>query len=219
MYVCGPTVYNYIHIGNARVFVFFDVVRRYLQYKGYDVKYVQNFTDVDDKLIRTANEEGTTVPEVAERYIRAYFEDMDALGVRRADVHPRATEHIPDMIEAIRELIDKGWAYERDGDVYYRALKKDDYGKLSHQAIADLKAGARIEVNERKEHPLDFALWKKAKPGEIKWDSPWGKGGLDGISSARSCLANIWAKRSISTLAARTCVFRTTKTKSRRVRP
>jgi cysteinyl-tRNA synthetase len=176
MYVCGPTVYNYIHIGNARVFVFFDVVRRYLQYKGYDVKYVQNFTDVDDKLIRTANEEGTTVPEVAERYIRAYFEDMDALGVRRADVHPRATEHIPDMIEAIRELIDKGWAYERDGDVYYRALKKDDYGKLSHQAIADLKAGARIEVNERKEHPLDFALWKKAKPGEIKWDSPWGEG-------------------------------------------
>jgi cysteinyl-tRNA synthetase len=176
MYVCGPTVYNYIHIGNARVFVFFDVVRRYLQYKGYDVKYVQNFTDVDDKLIRTANEEGTTVQEVADRYIQAYFEDMDALGVRRADVHPRATEHITDMIEAIRELIDKGWAYERDGDVYYRALKKNDYGKLSHQAIADLKAGARIEVNERKEHPLDFALWKKAKPGEIKWDSPWGEG-------------------------------------------
>lgn len=176
MYVCGPTVYNYIHIGNARVFVFFDVVRRYLQYKGYDVKYVQNFTDVDDKLIRTANEEGTTVPEVADRYIRAYFEDMDALGVRRADVHPRATEHIQDMIEAIRELVDKGWAYERGGDVYYRALKKDDYGKLSHQSIADLKAGSRIEVNERKENPLDFALWKKAKPGEIKWESPWGEG-------------------------------------------
>ncbi|OYD06556.1 cysteine--tRNA ligase [Paludifilum halophilum] len=177
MYVCGPTVYNYIHIGNARVFVFFDVVRRYLQYRGFDVTYVQNFTDVDDRLIRAAAEEGTTVPELAERYIRAYFEDMDALGVQRADVHPRATEHIPGMVEGISRLIEKGYAYERDGDVYYRALRKDDYGKLSHQSVEELKSGARVEVDEKKENPLDFALWKKTKPGEeIAWDSPWGKG-------------------------------------------
>jgi cysteinyl-tRNA synthetase len=176
MYVCGPTVYNYIHIGNARVFVFFDVVRRYLQYKGFEVTYVQNFTDVDDKLIKAAQEEGVAVPELAERYIAAYFEDMDALGVKRADVHPRATEHIPEMIEAIQNLIDKGHAYEVKGDVYFRSLSKEDYGKLSHQSIDELKSGARIEVNERKENPLDFALWKAAKPGEISWDSPWGKG-------------------------------------------
>ncbi|GGE21125.1 cysteine--tRNA ligase [Marinithermofilum abyssi] len=176
MYVCGPTVYNYIHIGNARVFVFFDVVRRYLQYKGFEVTYVQNFTDVDDKLIKAAQEEGVAVPELAERYIAAYFEDMDALGVKRADVHPRATEHIPEMIEAIQNLIDKGHAYEINGDVYFRSLSKEDYGKLSHQSIDELKSGARIEVNERKENPLDFALWKAAKPGEISWDSPWGKG-------------------------------------------
>ncbi|PTX58155.1 cysteinyl-tRNA synthetase [Melghirimyces profundicolus] len=176
MYVCGPTVYNYIHIGNARVFVFFDVVRRYLEYKGYEVTYVQNFTDVDDRLIETAQQEGTTVKELAERYIRAYFEDMDALGVKRADVHPKATEHIGEMVEGIRILLEKGYAYERDGDVYYRALKKEDYGKLSHQTLEELKAGARVEVNEKKESPLDFALWKKSKPGEISWDSPWGKG-------------------------------------------
>jgi cysteinyl-tRNA synthetase len=176
MYVCGPTVYNYIHIGNARVFVFFDVVRRYLRHLGYKVTYVQNFTDVDDRLINASRETGMSVPEIAERYIRAYFEDMDALGVERADVHPRATEHIDGMIEAIRTLIDKGYAYEKNGDVYYRTLRKDGYGKLSHQSLDELKAGARIEVNELKEHPLDFALWKAAKPGEISWDSPWGPG-------------------------------------------
>lgn len=176
MYVCGPTVYNYIHIGNARVFVFFDVVRRYLQYKGYDVTYVQNFTDVDDRLIERSHQENTTVEELAERYIQAYFDDMDALGVNRADIHPRATEHIPEMLEAIRSLLDKGYAYEREGDVYYRSLRKKDYGKLSKQSMEELNAGARVEVNEKKENPLDFALWKKAKPGEISWESPWGRG-------------------------------------------
>ncbi|SFG23481.1 cysteinyl-tRNA synthetase [Planifilum fulgidum] len=176
IYVCGPTVYNYIHIGNARVFVFFDVVRRYLKYRGYAVTYVQNLTDVDDKLIKASKETGRPVPEIAETYIRAFFEDMDSLGVERADVHPRATEHIPEMIEAIRTLIDKGYAYERNGDVYFRAMAKEGYGKLSHQSLEELKAGARVEVNEQKENPLDFALWKRAKPGEISWESPWGRG-------------------------------------------
>ena len=176
IYVCGPTVYNFIHIGNARVFVFFDVVRRYLRSRGYRVTYVQNFTDVDDKLIRASKETGKPVPEIAEQYIQAYFEDMDTLGVQRADVHPRATEHIPEMIEAIRDLIDKGYAYEKNGDVYFRSLRKKDYGKLSHQSLEELKAGARIEINEQKEHPLDFALWKAAKPGEISWETPWGRG-------------------------------------------
>ncbi|AQS54508.1 cysteine--tRNA ligase [Novibacillus thermophilus] len=176
MYVCGPTVYNHIHIGNARPFVVFDVVRRYLKYKGYDVKYVQNFTDVDDKLIRAAREEGSTVPEIAERYIDAYFDAVDKLGVHRADVHPRVTENMPDIIESIRQLLDKGVAYESEQHVYFRARSQKDYGKLSHQSPDELKAGARVEVNEAKEDPLDFVLWKPAKPGEIAWDSPWGKG-------------------------------------------
>lgn len=176
MYVCGPTVYNYIHIGNARVFVFFDVVRRYLQHLGYQVIYVQNFTDVDDRLIQASKQTGESVPVIAERYINAYFEDMDALGVQRANVHPRATEHIPEMLEAVKVLLEKGYAYEKNGDVYYRSLQKKDYGKLSHQSLEELKSGARIEVNELKEHPLDFALWKAAKPGEISWETPWGPG-------------------------------------------
>lgn len=176
MYVCGPTVYNYIHIGNARVFVFFDVVRRYLRHLGYKVTYVQNFTDVDDRLINASKETGETVPQIAERYIEAYFADMDAIGVERADVHPRATEHINEMIEAVKTLIEKGYAYEKNGDVYFRSLHKKDYGKLSHQSLEELKTGARIEVNEQKEHPLDFALWKAAKPGEISWETPWGPG-------------------------------------------
>lgn len=180
MYVCGPTVYNYIHIGNARVFVFFDVVRRFFQHLGYKVTYVQNFTDIDDRLIEASQQTGMSVKEIAEKYIEAYFEDMDALGVKRADVHPRATEHIDEMIEAIQTLMKKGFAYERNGDVYFRTLKKKDYGKLSKQPLDELKAGARIEVNEEKEHPLDFALWKAAKPGEIKWDTPWGIPGRPG---------------------------------------
>lgn len=176
MYVCGPTVYNHIHIGNARPFVFFDVVRRYLQYKGYVVRYVQNFTDVDDKLIRAAREEKTTVFELADRYIAAYFDVTDRLGVKRADVHPRVTEFIPEIIDSVALLVEKGFAYEKEQNVYFRARKMKDYGKLSHQSLDELQAGARVEVSEAKEDPLDFVLWKPAKPGEIAWDSPWGKG-------------------------------------------
>ncbi|MBB5148897.1 cysteine--tRNA ligase [Ureibacillus thermosphaericus] len=176
MYVCGPTVYNYIHIGNARPAIVYDTVRRYLQYKGFDVKYVSNFTDVDDKIIKAANELGEEVSELTERFIKAYFEDITALGCKKADVHPRVTEHMDEIIEFIKVLINKGYAYESQGDVYFRTRKFEGYGKLSHQSIDDLKVGARIEAGEKKEDPLDFALWKAAKPGEIHWSSPWGEG-------------------------------------------
>ncbi|ASS87511.1 cysteine--tRNA ligase [Geobacillus sp. FSL K6-0789] len=176
MYVCGPTVYNYIHIGNARAAIVFDTIRRYLEFRGYDVTYVSNFTDVDDKLIKAARELGESVPAIAERFIEAYFEDIQALGCKKADIHPRVTENIGTIIEFIQALIDKGYAYEVDGDVYYRTRKFPGYGKLSHQSIDELQAGARIEVGEKKDDPLDFALWKAAKEGEICWDSPWGKG-------------------------------------------
>lgn len=176
MYCCGPTVYNYIHVGNARPIIMFDVLRRYLEYRGYDVTFVQNFTDVDDKIIKRAQEEGISSAEVAEKYIKEYWTDVNALGVRAADVHPKATENIPQIIEIIETLIEKGYAYERDGDVYYRTLKFRDYGKLSHQNLEELQAGARIEVNDVKENPMDFALWKAAKPGEPAWESPWGMG-------------------------------------------
>ncbi|MBD1372388.1 cysteine--tRNA ligase [Hazenella sp. IB182357] len=176
MYVCGPTVYNYIHIGNARAFTFFDVVRRYLEHTGFQVTYVQNFTDVDDRLIEESKQTGEAVPVIAEKYIEAYFADMDGMGVKRADIHPRATEHITEMIEAIQVLIEKGYAYEKNGDIYFRTNAKEDYGKLTHQSRTDLKTGVRIEVNEEKEDPTDFALWKNAKPGEISWKSPWGEG-------------------------------------------
>ena len=176
MYVCGPTVYNYIHIGNARPAIAFDTVRRYLEYKGYDVKYVSNFTDVDDKLIKAAQELNQTVPEVADRFIDAFFEDTGALNVKKATVHPRVMDHMPDIVAFIKVLIDKGHAYESNGDVYFKTRSFDDYGKLSHQSIDDLKVGARIETGDLKKDPLDFALWKKAKDGEINWDSPWGQG-------------------------------------------
>ncbi|WP_214269682.1 cysteine--tRNA ligase [Mammaliicoccus lentus] len=176
MYVCGPTVYNYIHIGNARSTVAFDVVRRYLEYKGYEVDYVSNFTDVDDKLIRTANELGQTVPEIADRFIQAFYEDTGALNCKRGTSNPRVMDHMDDIIEFIKVLVVKGYAYESGGDVYYRTRRFEGYGKLSHQSIDDLKVGARIETGEQKEDELDFTLWKKAKPGEIKWDSPWGPG-------------------------------------------
>lgn len=176
MYVCGPTVYNYIHIGNSRPVIVYDTVRRYLQYAGYEVKFVSNFTDVDDKIIKTANELGEEVFELTERFIAAYFEDITALGCKKADVHPRVTDHMDDIIEFIGVLVDKGYAYESQGDVYYRTRKFNGYGKLSHQSIDDLQVGARIEVGEKKEDPLDFALWKAAKPGEIFWSSPWGDG-------------------------------------------
>ncbi len=176
IYVCGPTVYNYIHVGNGRMAVVFDVVRRYFLYRGYKVRYVQNYTDVDDKLIRAAQEMKLTVPEVAERFIAAYQEDLRALGVKPADVHPRVTEHMEEIIRFIKGLVEKGLAYEAKGDVYYRVSSFPEYGKLSHQSIEDLRSGARVEIGENKENPLDFALWKKAKEGEISWESPWGEG-------------------------------------------
>ncbi|OIJ17119.1 cysteine--tRNA ligase [Anaerobacillus alkalilacustris] len=176
MYVCGPTVYNYIHIGNARPAIIFDMVRRYLEFRGYDVTYVSNFTDVDDKLIKAAKELGEDVPTIAERFIKAYFDDVAALGVRCADVHPRVTETMVEIIDFIKGLVDKGFAYEVNGDVYFSTRKFKGYGKLSQQSIDDLQSGARIEVEQQKVDPLDFALWKAAKPGEISWDSPWGEG-------------------------------------------
>ncbi|PYZ95675.1 cysteine--tRNA ligase [Alteribacter lacisalsi] len=176
MYVCGPTVYNYIHIGNARPAVVFDMVRRFLEYRGYDVEYVSNFTDVDDKIIKAAEEMGEDVTAIAERFIEAYHEDTGALGVRKADLHPRVTDTMDDIIRFIEKLTEKGYAYASGGDVYFRTRKFDGYGKLSHQSVDDLQLGARIEVGEKKEDPLDFVLWKGAKPGEIYWESPWGQG-------------------------------------------
>ena len=177
MYVCGPTVYNFFHIGNARPFVVFDTLRRYFKYRGYDVTFVQNFTDVDDKIINRAKEEGITAPEVSEKYIKEYFDDAGALNVIKADVHPKVSEHIPEIIEFVQTLIDKGYAYEADGDVYYSTRKFPEYGKLSGQNIDDLESGARIAIGEVKKDPLDFALWKARKEeSEIAWESPWGMG-------------------------------------------
>lgn len=176
IYACGPTVYNFIHIGNARPLCVFDVLRRYLEWRGYTVRFVQNFTDIDDKLIKKANEEGTSVPEVAERYIKEFWTDAKGLGVRPATVHPRATENIDAIISLIGTLVEKGYAYPSGGDVYFRAGKFKGYGKLSHQPLEDLEAGARIDVSEIKEDPMDFCLWKGAKEGEPYWESPWGKG-------------------------------------------
>jgi cysteinyl-tRNA synthetase len=176
MYCCGPTVYNYFHVGNARPFIIFDVFRRYMEYKGYKVTYVQNFTDIDDKMIQRANEEKITVAELAERFIEEYFKDADGLGIERATVYPRATQHIDEMVAFIEDLIEKGLAYEIDGDVWYDTSAFDDYGKLSRQDLEELEAGARVDPNEKKRNPMDFALWKAQKPGEPAWDSPWGKG-------------------------------------------
>lgn len=176
IYACGPTVYNFIHIGNARPLCVFDVLRRYLEYRGYNVKFVQNFTDVDDKIIKRANEENSTFEEISEKYIKEFWTDAHGLNFKDATVHPKATENIDEIIEIIKTLEEKGYAYAVDGDVYYRTLKFKDYGKLSHQPIDDLQSGARIAVGDKKEDPLDFALWKAAKEGEPYWDSPWGKG-------------------------------------------
>lgn len=177
MYVCGPTVYNYFHIGNARPFVVFDTMRKYLEYRGYKVKFVQNFTDVDDKIIKRAKEEGITAQEVGEKYMGEYFKDAAALNVKKATVHPRVTETMNDIIKFVRDLIDLGYAYESNGDVYYRARKFKGYGKLSGKNIDDLISGSRIAVDEKKEDPLDFALWKARKEeSEIAWESPWGMG-------------------------------------------
>ncbi|MBQ9977659.1 MAG: cysteine--tRNA ligase [Clostridia bacterium] len=176
IYACGPTVYNFIHIGNARPLCVFDVLRRYLEWRGYKVNFVQNFTDIDDKLIKKANEEGITVPEVAERYIKEFWTDAKGLNVREATVHPKATENIDAIQDIIKTLIEKDFAYQSGNDVYFRAKNFKEYGKLSHQPLDDLEAGARIEVAEIKEDPMDFCLWKGAKEGEPFWESPWGKG-------------------------------------------
>jgi cysteinyl-tRNA synthetase len=176
MYVCGPTVYNFFHIGNARPFLIFDTFRRYMEYRGYEVNYVQNFTDVDDKIIKRAQEEGQDSLEISEKYIEEYFKDADALGIRRATHHPKVTDTIPDIIAYVEKLIEKGNAYVSGGDVYYDTSTFETYGKLSGQSLDDLEAGARIEVNEQKKHPSDFVLWKAKKPGEPSWPSPWGEG-------------------------------------------
>ncbi|MBR5559856.1 MAG: cysteine--tRNA ligase, partial [Clostridia bacterium] len=177
IYACGPTVYNYFHIGNARPFIVFDTLRRYLEHKGYEVKFVQNFTDIDDKMIRRANEEGITVKELGERFIAEYYKDADALGIERATVNPKATEHIPEIIDIIQKLVDKDLAYAVDnGDVYYNTKGFHGYGKLCGQCMDDLESGARIEVDTIKRNPMDFALWKAQKPGEPAWESPWGMG-------------------------------------------
>ena len=176
MYACGPTVYNFIHVGNARPLIMFDALRRYFEYRGYDVTFVQNFTDVDDKIINRANEEGITSQEVSEKYIQEFFTDAKGLGVREATVHPKATENMQEIIDIVTTLIEKGYAYEVNGDVYYRTTKFESYGKLSHQPLEELQAGARIDVADIKENPMDFALWKAAKPGEPYWESPWGRG-------------------------------------------
>ena len=176
IYACGPTVYNYIHIGNARPICAFDVLRRYLKYRGYNVKYVQNFTDVDDKIIKKANEEGIPASEVSEKYIAEYKKDSHGLNVMDADVHPKVTESMDIIIDLVKKLVETGHAYEKNGDVYFRTSSFKDYGKLSGMPIEELQAGARIDVNDIKENPLDFAVWKSAKEGEPYWESPWGKG-------------------------------------------
>lgn len=188
MYVCGPTVYDYFHLGNARTFIVFDMVRRYLEYKGYDVTFVQNFTDIDDKMINRANQENITVKELGDRFIAEYYKDADGLNIKRATVNPRATEYMDKIIEFVAGLIDKGYAYEIDGDVYFSTKKFKDYGKLSGQNIDDLQAGARINVDERKNDPMDFAIWKSQKPGEPAWKSPWGMG-RPGWHIECSCMA------------------------------
>ena len=177
MYSCGPTVYNYFHVGNARPFIIFDLLRCYLEYRGYKVKFVQNFTDIDDKVINKANEEGVDFNTIAERYIKEYFVDAQGLGVKKATVHPRATETMDAIIDIVERLIENGHAYvAENGDVYFRTKSFPEYGKLCHQPMEELQAGARIDVNDQKENPLDFAVWKAAKPGEPYWESPWGKG-------------------------------------------
>ena len=176
MYSCGPTVYDYFHIGNARPFIIFDTMRRYLEYIGYKVTFVQNFTDIDDKMIKRANEEGITVKELGDRFIAEYYKDAASIGVKKATVHPKATENIDAIIDIVKKLVDNGYAYAVDGNVYFSTKKFGEYGKLSKQPLEDLEAGARIDVNEHKNDPMDFALWKAKKEGEPAWESPWGEG-------------------------------------------
>ncbi|MGL5950976.1 MAG: cysteine--tRNA ligase [Cetobacterium sp.] len=188
MYVCGPTVYNFFHIGNGRTFIVFDTIRRYFEYRGYEIDFVQNFTDIDDKMIKKANEEGSTVKAVGDKYISEYYQDADGLNIKRATINPRATEFISDIIEFVEGLIEKGFAYEIDGDVYFRTKKFEGYGKLMGQNLDDLQTGARINIDERKEDAVDFAIWKAQKPGEPAWESPWGLG-RPGWHIECSCMA------------------------------
>lgn len=188
MYVCGPTVYNYFHIGNGRTFIVFDTIRRYMEYRGYEVNFVQNFTDIDDKMIKRANEENTNIKEIGDKYISEYYKDADGLNIKRATTNPRATEYINEIIDFVSGLIEKGFAYEVNGDVYFRTKKFDGYGQLIGQNLDDLQAGARINVDERKEDSMDFAIWKAQKPGEPAWDCPWGKG-RPGWHIECSCMA------------------------------
>ena len=176
LYVCGPTVYNYFHIGNARPFVFFDVVRRFFLYRDYEVTFVQNLTDIDDKIIAQAQKEGVDISQINQKYIQAFFDDTKALNIMPADENPKATEYISQMIKFLQELQEKGYAYESGGDLYFEVSKVADYGKLSGKKLEDLRAGARVEVNSAKKHPADFTLWKASKPGEPSWQSPWGAG-------------------------------------------
>ena len=188
MYVCGPTVYNFFHIGNGRTFIVFDTIRRYLEYRGFDVEFIQNFTDIDDKMINKANEECTTVKDIGDKYIKEYYQDADGLNIKRATVNPRATEFITEIVEFVKALIEKGYAYEVNGDVYFRTKKFQGYGKLIGQNLEDLQSGARINVDERKEDPMDFAIWKAQKPNEPAWESPWGPG-RPGWHIECSCMA------------------------------
>lgn len=188
MYVCGPTVYNFFHIGNARTFVVFDTIRRYFEYRGYKVKFIQNFTDIDDKMIKRANEENITVKELGDRFIKEYYQDADNLNIERATVNPRATEYIGEIISFVKDLVDKGYAYETNGDVYFNTKKFNDYGKLSGQNLEELQAGARIDIDERKKDHMDFAIWKSQKPGEPAWESSWGMG-RPGWHIECSCMA------------------------------
>ena len=198
MYSCGPTVYNYFHVGNARPFIIFDLLRRYFEYRGYKVNFVQNFTDIDDKVIKKANEEGVTYDVIADRYIKEYFVDAQGLGIRPATVHPRATETMDAIEEIVQTLIDKGHAYvAENGDVYFRTKTFPEYGKLSHQPLEDLQAGARISVGEVKEDPMDFAVWKAAKPGEPAWDAPWGTKGRPGWHIECSAMVNKYLGKTI----------------------
>ena len=177
IYACGPTVYNFIHIGNARPLCVFDTLRRYLEYRGYNVRFVQNFTDIDDKIIKKAIEENSDYKTVSEKYIKEFWKDVKGMNFKEATVHPKATENIDEIISIISTLVEKGYAYAvENGDVYFSPSKFKDYGKLSHQPLEDLEAGARINIGELKKEPMDFALWKGAKPGQPYWDSPWGKG-------------------------------------------
>ncbi len=196
MYVCGPTVYNFIHIGNARPYIMFDVVRRYLEYRGYDVNYVQNFTDIDDKIIKKSKEEKVSAKAIAEKYIHEIFVDADGLGVKRATTHPRVTQEIPEIIQMIQTLIEKGYAYEVKGTVYFGTKRFENYGKLSKKKQEDLEAGSRVQVDNDKENPMDFVLWKPKKEGELSWSSPWGEG-RPGWHIECSCMAKKYLGDSI----------------------